>query len=290
MPRLQGAGWPNSGGGRLTGSLIGIGYAMNDAEQNFLVPTERQALIWQDLAPQVLLNATVGHWWDVAPGALHFVGLHLQLGKALLTQAALEPELRAKVLDVLRRRVEPARLWSAEQAFRTARFEEGLAEIAPAELFELAMRLRKTDPDLAGEMGAPFAASIDALVEANPSLTYDYIASVFGAPHPELSHSYKLDLLHLPLFPTVMGYSSRVLAESWESTNLYWAALADAAHMEPSMLNLRAGEWTQRSVERIFATHLEDWPALLYSMRVVGEEYRARAQAQIEAEARAAAN
>ena len=81
-----------------------------------------------------------------------------------------------------------------------------------------------------------------------------------------------------------------MLAESWESTNLYWAALADAANLEPALLNLRAPEWTQRAVERIFATHLEDWPALLHSMRIVGEEFRSRAQTQLSAETRAAAN
>jgi len=161
---------------------------------------------------------------------------------------------------------------------------------APAELYELAKRMREEHPEQALLLGAPFAAAIDDLAEASPRLSYDYIASVFGAPHPELAHSYRLELLHLPLFPTVMGYSSRVLAESWESTNLYGAALADAAHLEPAMLNLRAPEWTQKAVERIFATHLEDWPALLHSMRIVGDEYRALAQQQLAAQARAAAN
>jgi hypothetical protein len=33
-------------------------------------------------------------------------------------------------------------------------------------------------------------------------------------------------------------------------------------------------EWTQRTVEQIFATHLEDWPALLRSMRVTAERIR----------------
>jgi hypothetical protein len=178
-----------------------------------------------------------------------------------------------------------------EESFRTGHFEEGLAEVAPAELYDLARRLRQSNPDLVKDAGAPFSSAIDELVRSAPErMTYDRIATVFGSPHPELSHSYKLTLLHLPLFPTVMGYSSRVLAESWESTNLYWAALADSAHLEPSMLNLRAPEWTQKAVERIFATHLEDWPALLHSMRVVGEEYRTRAQAQLAAETRAAAN
>ena len=79
----------------------------------------------------------------------------------------------------------------------------------------------------------------------------------------------------------MMGYSSRVLAESWESTNLYWAALADQAHVDPAELNLRVPEWTQRTLERIFATHLEDWPALLRSMRIVGDRYRVQLEAQM---------
>ena len=43
------------------------------------------------------------------------------------------------------------------------------------------------------------------------------------------------------------------------------AALADELHMQPSQLNVAVPEWTQSTVERIFATHLEDWPALLRS-------------------------
>jgi hypothetical protein len=39
-------------------------------------------------------------------------------------------------------------------------------------------------------------------------------------------------------------------------------------------------EWTQRTVERIFATHLEDWPALLRSLRLVGDEVRGEARKQ----------
>jgi len=39
-------GWPSNGGGRLVGSLIGLPYALAESEQNFLVPTHTQALIW----------------------------------------------------------------------------------------------------------------------------------------------------------------------------------------------------------------------------------------------------
>jgi hypothetical protein len=77
-----------------------------------------------------------------------------------------------------------------------------------------------------------------------------------------------------------MGYSSRVMAESWESNTLFWAALADELHDTPSQLNLLIPEWTQKVVERIFASHLEDWPALLRSLRMVGDDIRAKAKLQ----------
>ena len=87
----------------------------------------------------------------------------------------------------------------------------------------------------------------------------------------------------------MMGYSSRVLAESWESTNIYWAALADEAHLAPAELNLRIPEWTQGAIERIFATHLEDWPALMRSMRIVGDRYRLQMRARMQSQLQAAA-
>jgi predicted nucleic acid-binding Zn ribbon protein len=77
-----------------------------------------------------------------------------------------------------------------------------------------------------------------------------------------------------------MGYSSRIMAESWESNTLYWAALADEVHVSPSQLNVLIPEWTQRVVERIFASHLEDWPALLKSLRLIGDDIRSKARVQ----------
>jgi hypothetical protein len=71
-----------------------------------------------------------------------------------------------------------------------------------------------------------------------------------------------------------MGYSSRILAESWESNLLYYATIADELQIPPSQLNVLVPEWTKETVERIFATHLEDWPALLRSLRLVGDEVR----------------
>jgi hypothetical protein len=101
---------------------------------------------------------------------------------------------------------------------------------------------------------------------------------MFGTPKPTLANSYQPELLNLRTFPTLMGYSSRILAESWESNLLYYAALADEMHVQPAELNVLIPEWTRQTVEQIFATHLEDWPALLRSLRLVGDDVRLKAR------------
>ena len=74
--------------------------------------------------------------------------------------------------------------------------------------------------------------------------------------------------------PPFSGYSSRFLAESWDSPNLYWARLADEAGYSPVMLNRFVPELTRRMVERIFATDFEDWPALLRAMHDAGADFQ----------------
>ena len=61
----------------------------------------------------------------------------------------------------------------------------------------------------------------------DPDLSPAAIARAFGTPKPTLTHSYQPGLLYLRTFPALMGYSSRIMAESWESNNLFFAALAD---------------------------------------------------------------
>jgi hypothetical protein len=131
-----------------------------------------------------------------------------------------------------------------------------------------------------------FAAEIRRLASDSPAqVNYKAISRAFGTPKPTLANSYQPELLNLRTFPTLMGYSSRIMAESWESNTLYWAALADEVHLPPSQLNVLIPEWTRRVVERIFASHLEDWPALLKSLRFVGEDVRAKAKTQLAANA-----
>ena len=72
-----GTGWPSNAGGRLVGSLASLPYALAEAEQNFLIPTREQALIWGDLVPQMMLTAVIPRWWNVTPAQLHWVGLHM---------------------------------------------------------------------------------------------------------------------------------------------------------------------------------------------------------------------
>jgi hypothetical protein len=74
--------------------------------------------------------------------------------------------------------------------------------------------------------------------------------------------------------PAFMGYASRLLAESWDSNNLYWARLADEKGYSPVMLNHLVPELTHRMIEKIFATDFEDWEALLRAMRETGDEFR----------------
>ena len=79
-----------------------------------------------------------------------------------------------------------------------------------------------------------------------------HLARIFGSPKPTLANSFQPELLNLRTFPTLMGYSSRILAESWESNLLYFGALADEIHAAPAELNVLVPEWTQQTVEADF--------------------------------------
>ena len=50
--------------------------------------------------------------------------------------------------------------------------------------------------------------------------------------------------------------------------------MADELGIPPVMLNRMAPELTRHMVEKLFATTLEDWPALSRAMRETGEDFR----------------
>ena len=93
-------------------------------------------------------------------------------------------------------------------------------------------------------------------------------------PHPTLARNYTPELLNVRPFPFFGGYSSRLFSESWESSNLYWARLADEKGYSPVMLNRLVPELTRSMTAKIFATSIEDWPAILRAMQATGEEFR----------------
>jgi hypothetical protein len=273
---LFGTGWPANAGGRLVGSLASLPYALAEAEQNFLVPTREQALIWGDLVPQMILSAVIPRWWDVTPLQLHWVGINMAYAETLLAESALNPDRRTQVLAVLERYAPPVRVKKMERLLAAGDVKTAEENIIPSEMYLLATEIAMIDHD------SPLAANIRAVAAQAPeAVSQRAISHAFGTPKPTLANSYQPELLNLRTFPTLMGYSSRILAESWESNILYYAALADEVHARPAQLNVLIPAWTQQTVEQIFATHLEDWPALLRSLRMLGDDVRQKARKQL---------
>jgi hypothetical protein len=272
---VYGTGWPANAGGRMVGSLATLPYGLAEAEQNFLIPSREQALIWGDLVPQMILSAVIPRWWDVSPAQLHWVGMHMAYAETLLAESALSADYRKQVLAVLDRYAPPARLSKLDQLLASGDVQLAEENVVPSEMYLLALEMAPQDRE------SPIAADIRKLAaEAGDAVSPRAISRVFGTPKPTLANSFQPELLNLRTFPTLMGYSSRILAESWESNLLYYAALADETHVAPAQLNVLIPVWTQQTVERIFATHLEDWPALLRSLRMVGEDVRQKAHKQ----------
>ncbi len=281
-----GSGWPANGGGRLVGSLAGLPYALAEAEQNFLVPEQTQALIWGDLVPQMMLSAVIPRWWNVTPSQVHWVALHMRYGESLMAESALDPELRQQTLVILSAQASPARVGQVKTLLEGGSVQAALNKVTPAELFIMASRMEE-NPQSAP---SPLLAEIRRMAKESPQqINYRAISAAFGTPKPTLANSYRPELLHLRTFPTLMGYSSRILAESWESNTLYWAEIADETYLRPSQLNVRIPEWTEMLVQHIFASHLEDWPALLHSLRLVGDDVLAKSRPQLMAEQRSEA-
>lgn len=266
---VYGTGWPSSAGGRLLGSMSALPYALAEAEQNFLVPSREQALIWGDLVPQMIITAKVPRWWNVTRTQLHYVNLAMQLGEEEIADGLADPVKRERVMADYSRLASPVHVDRVRKALINGNFADAIVEVQPSELYLLGMRSAAADRD------SLLAAEVRAIQQsAGEQISAATISRTFGTPKPTLLHNFSPELLGLRTFPTLMGYSSRIMAESWESNLLYFAALADDIGAEPSQLNLLVPEWTAQTVERIFATHLEDWPALLRSLRQVGDRVR----------------
>jgi hypothetical protein len=273
-PQLFGAGSPAGGGARLVGSLADLPYVLADAEQDFIAPENVQALIWRQVVPGLLTSAVVPRWWGISQTELHAVALYQVAGEELLDGAQQNEGLRNQVMTILSDRMSPQRMEFVEQALHAGHATELYLQLMPADTFYLAAEYRRRFPDRKDSFGAA-GAELESLAQSHPEeVSLERLSRDFGVPHPALEQNYARQLLNLQPFPAFMGYSSRFLAESWDSNNLYWARLADEKGYSPVLLNRLVPELTRRMVEKIFATDLEDWPALLRAARETGDEFR----------------
>ena len=93
---LVNAGAPAGGGAYLMGSLAELPYALAEMEQDFIAPENIQALILEEVAPDLLANSILSRWWNVSQSELHAVALYQRSGEELLIASAANQELRGR--------------------------------------------------------------------------------------------------------------------------------------------------------------------------------------------------
>jgi hypothetical protein len=274
-PVPVGVGVTAGGGAFLMGSLADLPYALAYMEEDFIAPSHVQALIWKETVPVLLTDAVVPRWWNVSRDELHAANLYQRAGEELLTAAAANPELRAKVETILAGCMTTSRLDQTESALESKdKISAYLPEVLPTEAFYLAAEFRKEYPSQAAGYGEASRA-LEELARNDPaSVSAERLSKDFGVPHPEIARSDDPTLLFTGMFPISGGYANRLFGESWESTNLYWARLADEMGYSPATLNLLVPALTRRMVANIFGTSIDDWPALMRAMRETGQQFR----------------
>jgi hypothetical protein len=274
-PVLMGTGVPAGGGAYLMGSLADLPYSLAMAEQNMISPENVQALIWKELVPELLADAVLARWWNVTPNELHSVALYQQFGEELISASANSPELRANVVGILSDRLDERRLRRVDLALQQPEDAAALIhQLMPADTFYLGVEYEKRFPSQAESMGKT-GRQLQDLAQRHPTeVNWERLSSDFGVPHPTLARTYARELLNVKPFPFYGAYSSRLFGERWESGNLYWARLADEMGYSPVMLNRIVPELTRHMVAKIFATDLEDWPAVLRAMQETGEDFK----------------
>ena len=273
-PRLLGQGTPAGGGAHFVGSLADLPYVLAGLEQNFISPDNIQALVWEEVTPELLASSILPRWWDVSPAELHAVALYQRAGEELLAASVQDEQLRKDVISILSERMLPQRSRQLERDLRTRPIVEILAQIMPSDAFFLTLEYREKYPERQADVGSALRELQDLTHQHPEQLNWHKLSHDFGVPHPVMAQNYGLELLNIQLMPPFSGAANRFLAESWDSPNLYWARLADERGYSPVVLNRLVPELTRRMVEKVFATDFEDWPALLRAMHETGDEVR----------------
>jgi len=278
-----GAGTPAGGGAHLVGSLADLPYVLAEAEQDFIAPENVQALIFKELVPGLLTGAVLPRWWEVDRNELHAVALYQKSGEELLMASANDDDLLGKVMAILDDRMSPRVTYAIEARLSNGRAQEILRQVTPADTFYLASEFRTRFPHDPYGWG-PASKELDELARQHPDdVSRERLSEHFGIPHPVLSQSYTRELLNIEPFPPYSGLYSRLLAESWDSSNLYWARVADETGQPPAALHHLVPELTHRMIEKIFASEFEDWPAILRAMHEAGDDFRQGKMAEAQA-------
>ena len=277
-----GAGSPAGGGAHLVGSLADLPYVLAEAEQDFIAPENVQALIFKELVPGLLTGAVLPRWWEVDRNELHAVALYQKAGEELLTASGNDDQLLGKVMSILDDRMSPRVTYAIEARLSNGRAQEILRQVTPADTFYLASEFRIRFPHDSHAWG-PASKELEELAQQHPDdINRERLSEHFGIPHPVLSQSYTRELLNIEPFPPYSGLYSRLLAESWDSSNLYWARVADETGQPPAALHHLVPELTHRMIEKIFASEFEDWPAILRAMHEAGDDFRQGKMAEVQ--------
>lgn len=206
---------------------------------------------------------------------MHAAALYQRFGEELLIASASNPQLREEVLGILSDRLTPVRLEQTEVALRNPESAAALVpQMLPTDTFFLAAEFRSRFPGEATLWGNA-GRDLQGLIQKNSSrVSPERLSKDFGTPHPAMAQSNANTMLDTGILPVSGAFDGRLFGESWESSNLYWARLADEMGYSPVMLNVLVPDLTRHMVANIFATDMDDWHALLRAMEETGDQFR----------------
>ena len=183
-PQLFGEGSPAGGGAHLVGSLADLPYVLSEAEQDFIIPENVQALIWRETVPELLTNAIFPRWWNVSRGELHAVALYQRAGEELLSSAAANEDLRSKLMEILGNRMSPARVSRVEEKLANDDEQDAIASVTPVDLVFMTAEYRRQFPQDSNVWGVA-GKELAQVAERSPQdVSWDRISRDFGVPHP----------------------------------------------------------------------------------------------------------
>ena len=183
-------------------------------------------------------------------------------------------QLREKVITILSDRMSPQRLEQVEQALQSKDMARRDRSASAGRYLLSGCRVSPAIPAGDGIFGTCRVRRwTSSPTSTRRRSAWSASRRDFGIPHPELAQTYGRELLNVKPFPAFSGYSSRLFGESWDSTNLYWARLADERSDSPVMLNVLSPQLTRLMVSKIFADDYEDWPAVVRAMHEAGDDF-----------------